>query len=367
MIQVDMFEVQLGAALLLQFRTVRGRTVRILADAGVSASGYPVDHVYKKLRGAFREFGDEDEHLDLIIGTHYDADHLDGLVPIIQDEAIKITEVWLPPVANDSERHASDEPVADHHLLARQLYSDRSRRVLGLYLNMKEWICRHLRARGEREDNQRLRESRLNDEILGDRTLERVKEVFLGYRSETLQLLGAKDATHADDERFEPKDLSQLSELIDWDRPRRYPWWPDHYWRSDRQDDAVVDELMGSTFPNSITAYNLASIRKSAADDAINAISLAKVVETLRQRKPQIPIVCHIVPDGRPRRFVWRSGSGRFEGGSRLAARGPEILLLGPSKGLVEKHRNRLPIGSYASVAMAAMIPIKNITPSNQL
>ncbi len=210
MIQVDMFEVQLGAALLLQFRTVRGRTVRILADAGVSASGYPVDHVYKKLRGAFREFGDEDEHLDLIIGTHYDADHLDGLVPIIQDEAIKITEVWLPPVANDSERHASDEPVADHHLLARQLYSDRSRRVLGLYLNMKEWICRHLRARGEREDNQRLRESRLNDEILGDRTLERVKEVFLGYRSETLQLLGAKDATHADDERFEPKDLSQI-------------------------------------------------------------------------------------------------------------------------------------------------------------
>jgi len=34
-IQVDMFEVQLGAALLLQFRIDSGQVVRILADAGV--------------------------------------------------------------------------------------------------------------------------------------------------------------------------------------------------------------------------------------------------------------------------------------------------------------------------------------------
>jgi hypothetical protein len=39
-IQVDMFEVQLGAALLLQFQTANGKTVRVLADGG---RGGPVD------------------------------------------------------------------------------------------------------------------------------------------------------------------------------------------------------------------------------------------------------------------------------------------------------------------------------------
>ena len=37
-IQIDMFDVQLGAAMLLQF-TIDGENVRILADAGVKASG----------------------------------------------------------------------------------------------------------------------------------------------------------------------------------------------------------------------------------------------------------------------------------------------------------------------------------------
>jgi hypothetical protein len=38
-IQVDMFEVQLGAGLLLQFRRPDGRLIRVLADAGVHARG----------------------------------------------------------------------------------------------------------------------------------------------------------------------------------------------------------------------------------------------------------------------------------------------------------------------------------------
>jgi hypothetical protein len=37
--QIDMFEVQLGAAILLQFTTDDG-PIRVLADAGVKASGY---------------------------------------------------------------------------------------------------------------------------------------------------------------------------------------------------------------------------------------------------------------------------------------------------------------------------------------
>jgi hypothetical protein len=70
--------------------------VRVLADAGVKASGYPVDHVHRKLQEVFESFGDPHRGIDLIIGTHYDEDHLRGLVPIIADETVDIGEAWLP-------------------------------------------------------------------------------------------------------------------------------------------------------------------------------------------------------------------------------------------------------------------------------
>src|ERR1700722_5858663 len=113
MIQIDMFEVQLGASLLLQFTATEGETVRVLADAG---QGKPVSDVHKKLINEFKTLGDDDRRIDLLMVTHYDADHLDGLIPIINDKTIEITEAWLPPIANDSEPHAFDEALADHHL-----------------------------------------------------------------------------------------------------------------------------------------------------------------------------------------------------------------------------------------------------------
>ena len=362
-----MFEVQLGAALLLQFRTPQRKVVRVLADAGVKASGYPPDHVHKKLRSAFDQFGDKNQRLDLIIGTHYDADHLDGLVPIIQDAEIEIGEVWLPPVANDAEHHAFDEPIAEHHLLARQLCNDLGRRVLSQYLRMKDRACIQLTVRGEPRNNEPTsKESRLTEEITLESTLDQAKQIFHQYRKEALQTLGMAEHNHADDDSFEPRDPHKLLDLIDWHH-RPYRWWLGPNSLFGREDDKALDTILESAVPNSLTDYNLAWIRKSAADDAINAISLSRVVEALRNRKPPVSIVCQIVPNGRPRRFAWRNNSGRFEGSRRLAAHGPEIMLLGPSEGLVEKHRNRLPLGSYAALAHLAFMRIKSITPSNQL
>lgn len=108
-IQVDMFEVQLGAALLLQFQLEKGQVVRVLADAGVDkSSGYPIEHVFNKLFDAggtpssvWSDFNDSKPKLDLIIGTHYDADHLRGLIPIIKKLDLEIDEIWLPPVQDD--------------------------------------------------------------------------------------------------------------------------------------------------------------------------------------------------------------------------------------------------------------------------
>ena len=118
MIQVDLFEVQLGASLLLQFRADDGDVMRVLADGG---QGPPID-VHKKLPGALQAFSDG-RRIDLLLGTHYDADHLDGLVPIINDSTIEITEAWLPPVANDVEPHAVDEVLADQNRPQRLLIS----------------------------------------------------------------------------------------------------------------------------------------------------------------------------------------------------------------------------------------------------
>lgn len=65
-IQLDMFEVQLAAAILLS-SNVSGRNVKVLADPGVRASGYAADHVLQKLN---QIYGDGPRRIDLIIGTH---------------------------------------------------------------------------------------------------------------------------------------------------------------------------------------------------------------------------------------------------------------------------------------------------------
>lgn len=133
-IQLDMFEVQLGAAILLSF-DVDGRNVEVLADAGVKASGYATDHVLQKLN---QIFGDGPRRIDLIIGTHYDEDHLLGLVPIIKDETITIGEAWMPPVADDIANVAVDQPVAASQLLAHKFKGDTGSVALAEYLDAKQ-------------------------------------------------------------------------------------------------------------------------------------------------------------------------------------------------------------------------------------
>jgi hypothetical protein len=137
-IQIDMFEVQLGAAILLQFATSDG-VVRVLADAGIKASGYDPAHVHKRLLPILKASGDR--RIDLILGTHYDEDHLNGLVPIIEDESIEIGEAWMPPIANDSSPHALDAMLSDRDLLPHQFYADDGDAQLDTYLSAKRRDC----------------------------------------------------------------------------------------------------------------------------------------------------------------------------------------------------------------------------------
>ena len=360
MIQVDMFEVQLGASLLLQFQTAEGETVRVLADGG---KGLPVSDIHEKLLDAMDSFGDDQRRIDLLVGTHYDADHLDGLIPIINDSSIAITEAWLPPVANDAEPHAVDEALDDHHFLPHQLYSPDGHRVLARYLDAKAPICQLLRS----SDGERVPASRIESADVDE--LPRLRDRFVQYRREAMQELSGdaehESFTHADENAFNPASPRELLEDIEWFwSPYHGPWrYHDRFAQSDLAE--LSTGLLREVRPHAVSARNLAGIRKSAASDAINAISLACITNALRARNT--PIRCHTIDDGTPRRFVWRTGARRFEGGYRLSAQGPTITLLGPSEGLVRKHWDRLPIGVYAEVAFYALGVLKSITPSNQL
>ena len=348
MIQVDMFEVQLGASLLLQFEAKDGPSIRVLADGG---QGPPISDIRQKVSNAFRSFGDGQRRIDLLLGTHYDADHLDGLVPIVDDRTIAIGEAWLPPVANDVEPEAI-------HLLPHQLYSPDGRRILARYLDVKARVCRLLRPADKESTEERLITSAEDVELRG------IRAMFERYRTEALdeQRLDSEEEeyTHADENSFAPTEPGELLKQV-----YGFFWWLYHNPFADRDLTELSAEVPRAVRSRSIAAYNLAGIRKSAASDAINAISLAGIVNSLRAR--QIPIRCHMIADGTPRRFVWRKGSRRFEASRHVPAEGPTVVVLGPSAGLVRRHWDRLPVGVYAHLATQSLSLIKSITPSNQL
>ncbi|MBI5777259.1 MAG: hypothetical protein HY444_07705 [Nitrospirae bacterium] len=370
-IQVDMFEVQLGAALLLQFKTGKGRVVRVLADAGVTASGYRPDHVRNKLQGAFTAFNGGPPRLDLIIGTHYDADHLDGLVPIIEDRGIDIGEAWMPPVANDTQIHAEEESIEEHHLLGHQFSGEGGEGVLASYLNAKADICAHLRdlevmANEYQPDTLRQPYERIRS--AGERVREGKSEVewFKEQIKEASYSLGQVRDTHADDD-IEPSSSGGATEdsaLRPYFVAQSLVMFP--LWLSDAQHKEYFKSTWSGNPALAVPqARSMAYIRRSAAKDAINAASLCKVVKALKMRG--IPTSYQMIKDGQPRRFVWKEEGHRFVPGAQLTSDGPELTLLGPSEGLVKKHWNKLPIGNYLARLALMAVPVKSITASNQL
>lgn len=110
---------------------------------------------------------------------------------------------------------------------------------------------------------------------------------------------------------------------------------------------------------------------KGQAKDAINAKTLNDVVKSIRRRDKQgygkILIQCHIIPDGQPQRFVWNESTHGFSlsdnGGDAI----PTLTVMSPSKTLIRKHMQRLPVGSYALALVHSGHSLKWVSPSNQL
>ena len=358
-IQLDMFEVQLGAAILLSYN-VNGRNVKILADAGVKASGYAADHVLQKLN---QIFGDGPRRIDLIIGTHYDEDHLLGLVPIINDATITIGKAWMPPVADDIANVAVDQPVAVSQLLAHKFKGESGRAALAEYLGAKrrdmaivtsiaEDLANSDLDRGESAPQRKY--LRLDHEALN------MPDDLSVFR----QMLGEDDCDRGIEQELEPDPL--VEDLIATVRRG----WLGHRWYFN--DYGSTEELVAQAKwlnidrPNVQAAQlaSLFSVRKGVAKDAINAQALHDVVQALDTRA--IPIRTEIIDDGVPRTYRWSAADDRFVL-AKAPVDGLHFTLLGPSKSLVKKHRDRLPLVEASKVALLFRGEIRSITPSNQL
>lgn len=302
-IQFDMFEVQLGAAILLQFRTDTG-LVRVLADAGVKAKGYPPDHVLQKLLPLLDATGER--RIDLVIGTHYDEDHLIGLVPVIEDMSIMIGEAWMPPVVNDTEAAVLDAPVRLAQLLPQQFAGEGGSAKLAAYLASKRADCELLYGlEGERQ---------ITPETLGEfrmTLLQKVENepVGLDYFREQLDEAhqGCGEGGIVDAEPH-PMVKTMVEELRHGPLGQRRHYWPASL---ERYLDHHNDLRMMDATAADVQVENLAELRQGAAKDAVNASALHDVVQALSKRS--IPIRSEIIDDGEPRRYRWNAGRARFQ------------------------------------------------------
>lgn len=399
-IQVDMFEVQLGAAMLMQFRLASGEIVRILADAGVDkASGYKTDHVFSKLfdslgsaTGVWTDFDTTTApRLNLIIGTHYDEDHLRGLVPIINHHALPIDEIWLPPVQDDQADVSVSSVSGGNANLAQRLLDDDGRTVIREYLHNKaqriqevDRIYQKLEAQEERL--QELDLTGRNETIAvpefksDDWNLEGVIHYFEWHIRVANRTLGIRDDEdhhpHDDDEQ---QEFDTLQEALDanvqrW-QYRMACHWDDHrhfnfsMWLKEFNRALAIGLIAPGTQTPEFLA--LANIRKSLAKDAITAIHLDEVVKAIRARHtagvtPAIRIRCETISEGQPRYFFWDKN--RFREGHPTAKKSElGFHLLGPSAQLVAKLQKKIPVGLMMLAYSDKGLKSGSVTPSNRL
>lgn len=389
-IQLDMFAVGLGAAVLTQFALEDGSRVTVLADGGME-TGRPPEGVLSKLSEALDSFlADGPRRIDLIVGTHYDGDHLKGLLPIVEDKSIEIGDVWLPPLKNDTQEILGTVEAED--FLAGQFFDDEDYAVLHDYLldkahrveelqNLENEAFRTLRSlnmEGKKESWRPLPNYQdegsptMNTTDLRRRLKEAspeaaVKEYHSFFESHEADAIartgiGSIHESGTYDSRY-PDVLDIVTDIQSrWEVARVWPWEVRHHksWEwlfSEYQERARIVPVA------------LATIRKSEASGAITATHLAKVAEALRNRRPPIRPRCPFVAANRPSRFAWSPTKRKFVRRESDGETDLVLTLLGPSEQLIQKHCAKLPIGTYVAslLLQEQVIYRESITPSNQL
>ena len=300
-IQIDMFEVQLGAALLLRMKDSAGRTVSVLADGGINAKGYKRDHVANKLKGLLPS-----KHIDVVVGTHYDQDHLAGLIDVA--DMFTIGVAILPPVRRPRYPKPGT-PISA--VMEIEKPDDASDLPLIIRLSNKEFQ-EHIAELEGLSEQAGIQLAEVNPDLFGSPDFE--------------------DEVPESHEEFDGYYLTA-------------PYSPDML---------------------KFAVSQLARIRKSAHKGAIVAKWLRRLVRKLHSKR--VPIRAIDIVAGTPKYFAWDASLLRFRAcNSSTHARStePKITILGPSKALIARHAKRLPIGVY--FAIMGQIPLKPVTASNQL
>lgn len=401
-IQADMFEVQLGASILLQMQDTIGASVRVLADGGISPKGrYTTSHVNVKLVAAFQDFdkslpsacqpptSNARYRIDLMVGTHYDEDHLRGLIDVAKNGQIDITEAWLPPIqqsclSKNSITSATDD---ESSILELEEFDLADYGELQKYLDSQTTLCQvcswHLRRLNELHDASDLSSepeppmpwfSERNAEIIdtwrgeedevepeSDSSLPEV----LARRMEELRRFLIEADAHLPN-GLKGNHENSIGEARRTGLNMSYGWqfsWPYHARRR------YFLRPPGSYHPLAVQAdiQQLAYVQKCGAKSGIIAIWLNQLVTELKKRSPYVIISSQSIRQGSPEYFVWDRSSMRFLHNSAAYATNtePKLTLLGPSHELITKYQTLLPIGSY--MMLLGFVAVKRITPSNQL
>jgi len=377
-IQVDMFAVGLGASVLTQFVSKNGSRVTVLSDGGMGA-GHSANTVKEKLPESFKAFGNHDRIcIDLIVGTHYDGDHLKGLVPMIEDSSIDIGEIWLPPVKNDAE--AIPGTLEADEFLADAFFDDDESRKAAEYLRKKahrvddlqRWenrIVENLRGSGDSRDrdsrNSNVESSGIDlietrrhlHNLRGSEAINGYLRFFEAHRDDALRRANSQpiheSATYDSRKPVAQDILANISGVLS-----EWPFLTDWEWHCRHNPEYC--EIIPSA---------LATLRAAEASGAITAIHLNAVIVASRKRQPAIRPRCRFISEGHPAQFVWSLSKKRFVRSETGDNADLILTLLGPSEQLIERHSEKLPVWklAYASMLDTNVIPREGITASNQL
>lgn len=101
MMELSALEVREGDSFLLEYEdTIAGKTKRILVDGGTD-----VDCVIET-----GSTGIDDKFIDLIICTHYDTDHITGILNLLQ-KGYQFSELWLPDKMRSVSKQVKDNEI----------------------------------------------------------------------------------------------------------------------------------------------------------------------------------------------------------------------------------------------------------------
>lgn len=290
-IELDMFDVGLGSSILTRLYLNDGQQVTVLSDGGRAGCNL-VSKLKKK----------EIKRLDLIIGTHYDADHLSGLISIVQCNNWDIGEVWLPP------------------------YYDSLQKRLNPEQSMLDWLnSEENKAQHKRYNCIRLEIAHCLNWALSEKTGETVSALNQS-RSDNDNLAFFESCLEQANKILENNNVDIVDQNT---TENRYA------------DLSNLYRGLRSSRLSSINPVKLALYQRANCLLEIRKNHLTKLVNALKAKR--IPYRTHIIEIDDPKTFIWNGTKFTLKSSGASVSQ-PSITLLAPSICTVNKYKNILPV-----------------------